>query len=483
MMSRRTLEPESHPGATPDALVPVEVAPMEIVDFGEPSTAPTAPVVREIAEFVDEDSFRGYPPFPHPLKHPWRCACWLARTAFSIAALIALLAVIAPIPIASIFVLGYLLEVEGRVARTGKLRYGFPLLNRGQRIATIVPGVGLWLVPIIYISNMAVDAALIDPGGTAAARWLAAKWIVSILVGGHLCLALARGGGFGCFVRPIKNLRWFLAEIRNRPHKKLVRCPDCGELLKKSAETCTLCARPMTPISADPVSEVSPQKTYWQRADRKVREFIGDFRVRHHFLLGCRGLVGALAVLLVPTLLFAAATSATGPAILATLFGGFCLTIVFLYVPFLQARLAAEGRLSAMWELGEVRRLFRYAPVAWFVALLFVYALALPLYLTTVVLPPSDAMWLITPIFVMSIYPARVLTGWAYARAARKRGEDRMAWWGSRWGSRFLMFATTVFFTLLFFFTRDISEHGRLVLFEHHAFLGTTLSSLFSLLP
>jgi hypothetical protein len=157
---------------------------------------------------------------------------------------------------------------------------------------------------------------------------------------------------------------------------------------------------------------------------------------------------------------------------------------LFLYVPFLQAQLASENRLGAMFEWRRVRELYPHAPIAWFLTLLIVYAMALPLYLFTAVLPPRDMMWLVTPIFVMSIYPARIVTGWAYARAARKMRAGRArSHFVIRHGCRVLMLLTTLAYTLFFFFVRDIGRTGRLVLFEHHAFLGTSVSALFSLLP
>jgi hypothetical protein len=474
-----SLQPAIEPGLH-DADSPVAT---EVRDFERPPPR-VSETPAEIREVLDDNSLGGYPRFPHPFKHPLRALFWIVRTGFSLAAIFAVLAAIAAIPFASIFVLGYLLEAEARVARTGKLRYGFPLLHRGQRLATIALGVGLWLIPVALVSGMAADATLIDPGSAAAANWQRAKVLLVVFVCVHLCLALARGGSLGCFVRPLKNLLWFLAEVRNRPHWRMMRCEACGEPLKKSADVCTLCNHPTIAVAEREGPEPPPKLSYWERADRKVREFIGDFRVKHHLLLGLRGLVGGLAVLFLPTLLFAAATSSRGPAVLVTLFGGLCLAIVFLYVPFLQARLAAENRLSGMWELRCVRRLFRYAPIAWLIALLLVYVLALPLYLFTIVLPPSDAMWLVTPIFVLSIYPARVVTGWAYGRAVWKQQQGRKpAWWGFRWGSRVMMLALTALYTLFFFFARDIGSHGRLVLFEHHAFFGTALSSVFSLLP
>lgn len=444
-------------------------APLDVTEFTPPP--------RTITEYVETDAgvlFNDWPMLPNPLRHPLRCVAWLVRTPFSIAVLIAALAVVAAIPVASIFVLGYLLEVEGRIARSGRLRDGFPLLSLAPRIGSIVAGVLLWLTPLFFTAGMAADAALIDPAGPSAARWQTAKIVLGMLIVVHLCLALARGGSFGCFFRPLKNLLWFIGELRNRPIKGRVRCPDCGEPNETSAVHCALCG--FTPqecarcgesivIATDVCAMCGHPSTspidcerrignlYWHRADRKVRQFVQGFRLKHHFVLGLRGAIGASAILLLPTLMFAAATKAEGPLVLLTVFGGLCLAIAFLYVPFLQARLAAENRGAAMFELRAVRRLYAHAPIAWFLALLAAYAMSLPLILPSAFSPPQDAMWLITLLFVISIYPTRVIAGWAYARAARKQREGKAkAHWVFRHGCRVLMFSTTVAYTLFFFF-------------------------------
>ncbi len=94
--------------------------------------------------------------------------------------------------------------------------------------------------------------------------------------------------------------------------------------------------------------------------------------------------------------------------------------------------------------------------------------LALPLYLLKIFLLPQDAMWFVTLVFIVSIYPARLVTSWAYGRATRKDGP---AWFGTRWSARALMLPLLVLFVVLLFFTQFIGQHGKGVLFEHHAFL------------
>jgi hypothetical protein len=121
-----------------------------------------------------------------------------------------------------------------------------------------------------------------------------------------------------------------------------------------------------------------------------------------------------------------------------------------------------------MFELGKVRRLFKNAPFSWMITMLVTLTLALPMYLFKVALPPSDAMWLVTIVFIVSIYPVKVITGWAYHRAVHR---ERRAFYGFRWLTRIVLLPFLATYVFLLFFTQFIGEHGKLVLFEHHAFL------------
>jgi hypothetical protein len=159
-----------------------------------------------------------------------------------------------------------------------------------------------------------------------------------------------------------------------------------------------------------------------------------------------------------------------GPG-LVTVFGGTLLVWVFSWVPFLQARFAASGQWRAGLELKKTRELYRHAPFAWLIAVIGIYVLSLPLYLTKVVLPPADAMWLLTLVFIASIYPARILTGWAYHRAVSRQEQGLRSWFVTRLFVKLLMLPLLSAYVFILFFTQFISEHGKQALFEHHAFL------------
>lgn len=375
--------------------------------------------------FLDDDGFGQLPAFPYPLRHPIKAVGWMIQAAFGIASLIFLLAVLAVIPIVNFFALGYLLEAEARVARTGKLRYAFHMIDVAPRVGSIVLGFWLWLIPLRLLAGFAGDATVISPGSQSAAVLRILTLISAVLVGFHLLLALARGGSLSCFFRPLKNLTWFVPRIRS------------GE--------------------------------YWVQAEQHLRSYFHGFRLKHHFLLGFKGFAGALLWLVPPTLLFAAANSSQGGRIILTILGGFGLVFVFGWMPFLQANLAAQNRWKAIGDRRAAQRVWSHAPIAAFIAVLLTFALALPLNLLKVRLLPEDAMWVATLVFIVSIFPARIATGWAYSRGMRP-DKPRARWW-LRWGMRLLSIAALMFYTLILFFVQDISEHGKLALFEHHAFL------------
>ena len=378
--------------------------------------------------FVESNcfSFESLPPFPHPLRKPFHAAYWLFELAFGVVSLFALLAFLAAIPIVNFLALGYLLDAEGRVARTGKLRYAMPLLPLAPKLGGIALGTWCWWWVVRLVSDAASDAALIAPGSGVAIAWRTFLTVLTVGVSIHLVLAIARGGRLRLFFWP-------------------------------------------TPLNGLWLWKQLQRGDYADRAGSAVKEFIAALRLRHHFWLGLRGFAGAFAWLFVPTVLFAALNDTSKPGqVVLTLIGGFMLAMTLNWEPFLQARFAAENRLSAMLELGTIRELFRRAPIVWLLAIVVLYALALPLYLFKLFEVPQDMGWMLTPIFIVSIYPAKILIGWAYFRAVKKQ---RRGWFIVRWGCHMALLPLLGFYVFLLFFTPAVGAAGRAILFQHHAVL------------
>ena len=94
---------------------------------------------------------------------------WIVVRPFQTASLIVLLAVLAAIPVFQLVALGYLLEVSGRVARSGRLRDGLFLLDQAGRIGTAIVAILVMSLPIRAVATWAEAARLVDPAGNAAA--------------------------------------------------------------------------------------------------------------------------------------------------------------------------------------------------------------------------------------------------------------------------------------------------------------------------
>lgn len=337
---------------------------------------------------------------------------------FGIAALILGLAVLASYPLLQMLSLGYLLEVSGRVAGSGRLRDGFVGVRKAARLGSIAFGTWLVLLPLRFVSSMAASASLIDPESPAARGWSAALLALTVLAAAHIVGACWRGGRLRHFLwpRPIRLLR---------------------SLFRQGA--------------------------YAETRDT-VLSFVAGIRLPHYFWLGVRGFAGGLVWLFIPISMLAAGQKAPPIGFL----GALALIWVLLYLPFLQARFAAENRFRAQFEVGEVRKLFRKAPVLFWLSLTCTLLFALPLYLLKIEIVPREAAWLPSLVFVVFIYPAKLLTGWSCGRAARRQANRNFF---LRQAARLAMLPMVAFYVLIVFLTQYTSWHGVASLYEQHAFL------------
>lgn len=416
---------------------------MAILGFYQsPSTVADAAnrttTVARVLPIEADFSFDQLRPFPLPWRAPFQSIAWVVELVFGVMSLFALLAFLSAIPIVNFLALGYLLEAEGRVARTGKLRYAMPLLPLAPRLGTIVAGIGIWLIPVMLIADAASDAELVAPGSSSAIFWRVLRAGVMIVVSAHLLCALARGGGFFCFFRPIKNVRWLWQQLRPA---------------RVSAEN----------------SDAPPPVPYLDRAEATVRAFVSSLRIGHHFWLGLRGFFGAFLWLFIPTVMFGAFQDTNKPGqVVVMLLGGALLIPLLSWLPYLQARFAAEEKWSALFQLKAIRELYRRAPLVLTLGVVLLYALSLPLYLFKAFAMPRDVMWFLTPIFIITVYPARIFAGWAYAQAYFR---GKRSWLMTRWTCGLLLLPLLAFYVFLLFFTPTVGAYGKRVLFEHHAIL------------
>jgi hypothetical protein len=338
---------------------------------------------------------------------------WAVISMFGAATMIIVLAVLATLPVLQFLSLGYLLEVSGRIARTGRIRDGFI----GLRAAGVLGILGFFLylywLALKFASSMADSARIIAPGSGAATGWASGAMIGLWVLGGVVLLS---------------SLVAFLI---------------------------------------------------WPRFYVFLRDGVWTFftrRLWYYAWLGVRGFAGGLVWLAVPVSMLVAASLIPGadrPIAIFTstmlrLVGSFLLMIVVIYVPFLQGRMAAANRFVEVFDILSVRAEFRRAPIAFFVAVVTTLLFALPLYLLKIEVVPRDAAALPALLFVVFIFPARVLTGWAMARA-RKR--DRPRQFIFRQFARLGMLPVAAFYALIIFFTQYTGWHGVWGMYEQHAFL------------
>lgn len=339
---------------------------------------------------------------------------------FGIGALVVGLAVLATLPVLQLLSLGYLLEVSGRVARTGELRTAFVGVRKAARFGSVALAVWLLLLVPKLTASLWQDARLIDPASPAASflGLLTAAicgWIVL-----HTAAAIWRGGRLRHFLwpRPIR----FLRQI----------------------------------VSAEGLSQA------W----RSLHSYLRSLRLMYYFRLGLKGFLVGIAWLVLPTTLLVAGVKAP----LLGMVGAIVLAAVVLLLPFLQARLAASGLLRDGFAAGAVWRDYRRAPLSFALASVATLALAVPLYLLKVELIPREAAWLPSLLFVVSIWPARVLSGFAVARAGRT---DRR-WWKSAFSGIELLIVLlplAFLYVLILFLSQYASWYGAWSLYEQHAFL------------
>lgn len=372
--------------------------------------------------------FQQLPAPPHFPRNPLLALLWLARGAGGLIFGTALLAVMAATPGLNLLAMGYLLEIQGRVARTGKFRAAFYLLPAAARIGGVLVLSALFLLPVRWLAGMARDTWLLAPGGGAAWAWIAALVLAGIVVSGHLLLAIGRGGAWWWFVRPLSNLKWTVTRLR--------------------------------------------AGFYWRDADQALREFLAALRPARHLWLGVIGYAGVYLWVSLPTWLFSLGPDLDGKLrVICLLVASAALIVILGWAPFLLTNFAATRRWRSILDLRAVRARFRRSPFCWTLAAVLLFGLSvLPMLYEALVknpLPPHPARWDIMAVFLVTVLPGKVLVAWAWARSAN-RPEPWRIW---QWFNRLLLAVALGYYVYFLFLAWTGGELGRSALWRHHALL------------
>ena len=349
-----------------------------------------------------------------------RGAASAAEWVFGLISLLLGLSMLAALPLIQVLSLGYFLESSARVARTGRLRDGLIGVRPAARIGCLAAAIWLALLPAWLVGSYARSAELIDPGGPAARNLRIGLAVMTVLSLVYVAISCARGGRLRHFLWPWGHPFWLVRRLR------------AGGL-------------------------------YCEARDG-LWAFVAGLRVPYYFRLGLVGFVGTLAWLVVPAILI----GMTQRFPVLGLLGAILLAVIVPFLPFLQVRYAVEGRISALFSRRAIRDRFRRAPWAFAFSLFVLLVAAIPLYFLKIEMIPREAAWLPSLVFVVFLAPARLLTGWAYARSGRR---DSPRHWIFRTLGRAAIAAAAVLYVVVVFIGQYTSWGGAASLYEQHAFL------------
>lgn len=382
---------------------------------------------------VQAELIKDQPVVPPPTARGWLRGPKLIVSGiewtFGVLSLIIGLSVLASIPVLQVASLGYLLEVTGRVGRDGQIRSAWIGVRRSARFGAIVACVWLLLlIPRLLISlnysAVLINDPLVSASSPADGRaWRVGIGLLTAVILLHVVWALYRGGRLRDFLWPAP-LR-LLGELR--------RGFD------------------------------------WSSRWKALRDTWRSLRFTHYFWLGLQGYLTTFVWLMIPMALMAEGTRRDPDSVgLFVLVSLIATTLVVPYLPLLQAEFGRTGNWRCMFGTRRARELFVRAPWSWWLAITVLLIAALPLYLLKAELIPSELAWFPGLFFVVFIWPARVIAGWALACSLHR---DRPAHWFWRWTARLGLLVVSFIYAGVLYFTPQFSWYGARSLFEHHAFL------------
>lgn len=364
------------------------------------------------------------------LLGPFRIAglCW------RVASVLILLAVAAAVPVLQFASLGYLLFTAARIADGKPWSSCLPGTRTAGRITTCAALSALCWMPVWLVTDLSYSAQLLQPGSASALAWrigafaISAAWLV------HIAWAAARGGRWWHFVWP--------APIR----------------------FLTSAWRPST----------------WRRLSDAMVATLAALQLPRLWWLGFRAAAGALLWTCVPVSMMIIGQRAEGGGgiVLVGLLGAITMTLIMLYVPFLQIQLARQDKFSAMFDVRQVRRRFLWAPLAHAASLSLLCLLCLPLYLLRIEATPAELQWAPCLVFVLFMLPAKWLLGAGIAYAERRRQQashsgspTAIRSWLLRWPARVLALASVLIYVGGLYVAQLVAGQGVWVMYFQHALL------------
>jgi len=391
-------------------------SPSEIVVYNDMET------VSKIEERLGPGQFPGF-------SRPLRSLFWLIFLCLGSICLILILAILAAIPGLNILTLGYLLEAQKKVALSGRLRDGFPLLTLAPRLGIVCFFTVILLIPLqIQAARISDAAVILGPESAQVQQMQKVQQILQAVIAVHISLSVIHGGAASCFLRPFRNLRMAATLLSDR--------------------------------------------TMRNAAMKDLEQVIQLLNPVRHLIAGFRGFAGAICWLVIPAglLVSNSAPDHDSPQYgIVALIGIILLIPVTAWLPMLQVHQAVNGRFRSIFAVKTVRRLLCQAPLSWMFTTILLYVLTLPLYLTSIRLPPSDALLLLTPLFIVLIYPARIFVAWAYFRGTQKEQDARAM---IHRPTRILMIPILGAYGIFLFLTPYFSQLGGAAPMENAAFLG-----------
>lgn len=363
-------------------------------------------------------------------------AIWLAACAVGgVLSMVLVLSLVATVPVLQFASLGYMLECSGRVARGLPLRTCFPGFPRfGQCVRC-----GLWVfltwLPIWFLTDLGYSSELIQPGSIQAARLRGIARVLSILWVLWVAWAIARGGKWHQFLwpQPIRFVRTIL------------------------------------------------RFGFWRDLEDRWWRFLTGLHLWRLIKLGFKASLGALIWLGLPALAILVALNGSSDASpaqqgalgLLGLLGALSMAWVLQYLPVLQILLASqplpsEQKFALMWRRDAVRQVFRRVPWTFTLTHLLFFALALPLYPLRIEEIPQQLWFALSIVFVLAMFPAKLLIGWGVRRSNRVSRDMHWFW---RWLAWIPMMAAIAIYVGFLYLGKFTLWQGGISVLLQHAFL------------